>query len=89
MDPDAYRSYVIRVRRRSTGDPGGDRGATRLDVEDLIGGAKTSVSGIPAEALADQLERLTDGAHRADADRADADRADRAASAPPARTEGA
>ena len=59
MRPDAYRSYVVRVRRRGGDGPGPDP-VTRLDVEDLLGGGVASVSGEPASALAERLERLVD-----------------------------
>jgi len=52
-----YRSYVIRVRRRLAG---GDGVRTTLDVEDLLGGARATVSGEPASALAQRLQRLVE-----------------------------
>lgn len=33
---------------------------TRLDVEDLLGGSKASMSGATADLFADSLERLVD-----------------------------
>ncbi|MEO5704584.1 MAG: hypothetical protein ABIZ52_09085 [Candidatus Limnocylindrales bacterium] len=65
MSSDAYRSYVVRVRRRFK-DPAPDghdsvaEFATRLDVEDLLGGSTATISGATADAFADSLERLVD-----------------------------
>ena len=50
---ESYRSYVVRVRRRR--DPGG---VVRLDVEDLLGGRRATLSGAAANGLADDLEQL-------------------------------
>ncbi|HUQ44733.1 MAG TPA: hypothetical protein VM451_10045 [Candidatus Limnocylindria bacterium] len=50
---DAYRSYMIRVRRRIEPPT-----AVRLELEDLLGGVKAAVSGPEAEHLADRLLAL-------------------------------
>lgn len=53
---DPYRSYVVRVRRSITGSCRADR--TRVEVEDLLGGRRATVTGGPAEALGDRLEAI-------------------------------
>jgi len=53
---ESYRSYVIRVRRRI--DP---PASTRLDVEDLLGGRRSVITGDAARNLADDLENLVTG----------------------------
>jgi hypothetical protein len=58
MSAEGYRSYVIRVRRRG---PAGDAEAVvRIDVEDLLGGARAAFHGPHARALADSLASLVD-----------------------------
>ena len=52
---DAYRSYMIRVRRRIEPPT-----AVRLELEDLVGGVKGAVSGQEAEHLAERLLALLD-----------------------------
>ena len=47
---DAYRSYVIRIRRRVEAPT-----AVRLELEDLLGGGRAALSGRDAERLADRL----------------------------------
>lgn len=47
---DGYRSYVVRVRRRGDMPDG-----IRIDVEDLIGGRRTALTGAAARNLADGL----------------------------------
>jgi len=64
MSSDAYRSYVVRVRRRvapSSDDvtPAGEV-TTRLDVEDLLGGSTATMSGPSADTFADSLQRLVE-----------------------------
>ena len=65
MSSDDYRSYVIRVRRRTVDgpNPGADM-TTRLDVEDLLEGGTVTVSGESARSLADSLERLVEAGRR-------------------------
>jgi hypothetical protein len=49
--PDKYRSYVVRVRRsRDQGD------AVRLEVEDLLGGARSTLRGPAADDLSLALD---------------------------------
>jgi hypothetical protein len=50
---EAYRSYVIRIRRRTD-----LHAAVRLELEDLVGGGRAACSGPDAEQLADQLVAL-------------------------------
>jgi hypothetical protein len=45
--PDAYRSYMVRVRRRGVAPD-----SVRIDVEDLIGGGRTQLTGGAASELA-------------------------------------
>lgn len=47
---DAYRSYVIRVKRRLEHPE-----AVHLELEDLNGGRRTALSGVEARTLADRL----------------------------------
>lgn len=67
MRDDAYRSYVIRVRRRAPRDAAsaGRPGPTRLDIEDLLGGSTATVSGEAATVFADSLERLVETGRQA------------------------
>jgi hypothetical protein len=54
---EGYRSYVVRVRRRGVTPDG-----IRIDVEDLIGGRRTALTGSAARDLADGLEAaVTEG----------------------------
>jgi len=65
VSSDGYRSYVIRVRRRTGSAPDPDAGSTtRLDLEDLLEGSTASVSGAAARSLADSLEGLLDAKGR-------------------------
>ena len=50
---EAYRSYVVRVRRRAVA---GD--TVQIDVEDLIGGGRVAMHGDEARSLADRLQLL-------------------------------
>jgi hypothetical protein len=50
---DTYRSYVVRVRRAAAGTSG-----VRLEVEDLLGGRRATVTGGPAEAIGERLESI-------------------------------
>ena len=52
---DPYRSYVVRVRRR----PGAPE-SLRIEVEDLLEGRRTTVSGEPARELNDGLLAAVD-----------------------------
>jgi hypothetical protein len=55
--PESYRSYVVRVRRRDDAPDG-----LRADVEDILGGRRSALSGAAAEALADRLAAAVDEA---------------------------
>jgi hypothetical protein len=48
-----YRSFIVRVRRRDDSDADA---AVRLDVEDLLGGQRRSLTGEVARVLANDLE---------------------------------
>jgi hypothetical protein len=49
--PDQYRSYVVRVRRHRD-----ERESLRLEIEDLLGGARQTLSGAPANDLSRALD---------------------------------
>ena len=50
---DAYRSYVIRVRRRLDPPKG-----IQVELEDLLGGGRAAISGAEGYALAERLRSL-------------------------------
>jgi hypothetical protein len=50
---DAYRSYVVRVRRRAIAAD-----TVHVDVEDLMGGGRLAMHGDAARSLADRLQSL-------------------------------
>jgi hypothetical protein len=49
--PDRYRSYVVRVRSHR-----GERESLRLEIEDLLDGARQTLSGAPASDLSRALD---------------------------------
>jgi hypothetical protein len=48
--PERYRSYVVRVRCRDDTPDG-----VRADIEDILDGRRSALSGAAAQALADRL----------------------------------
>jgi hypothetical protein len=54
---DPYRSYVVRVRRRPNAPD-----SLWIEVEDLLGGRRSTVRGRPAEELSDELKTAVDAA---------------------------
>jgi hypothetical protein len=52
---DPYRSFVVRVRRRPNAP-----GSLRIEIEDLLGGRRNTVTGPRAEQLNDDLNAAVD-----------------------------
>jgi hypothetical protein len=63
---DPYRSYVVRVRRRPDAPE-----SLRVEVEDLLGGRRNTVSGVPAEELGARIHAALERTSEPPRERAD------------------